>query len=100
MTYSVRSESSGLKVAARLSPPLSTMMRSSAGEVVHERVDGREVHRRIFADRGVRAAAGLDAADALRRQRLAANQEFLVFLGVDVVGDDGDVERVAHALAQ
>ena len=36
----------------------------------------------------MRAAAGLDRADALRRQRLVAHQELGVFPREDVVGDD------------
>ena len=48
----------------------------------------------------MRAAAGLDPDDALRRQRLGARQELRVLLGVDVVGDDGDLVAVAHMLAQ
>ena len=48
----------------------------------------------------MRAAAGLDADDALLGQRPAAHQELGVLLGVDVVGDDGDVVAVAQALAQ
>ena len=50
-----------------------------------------EVHRGVLADRGVRAAAGLDADDALGRQRLGAHQDLRVLLGVDVVGDDRDL---------
>ena len=53
--------------------------------------DGREVDRGILADRGMRAAAGLDTADPLGRQCAAAGQEFGVFAGVDVVGDRGDL---------
>ena len=48
----------------------------------------------------MRAAAGLDADDALGRERAGARQELGVLLGVDVVGDDGDVVVVAHRLAQ
>ena len=48
----------------------------------------------------MRAAAGLDADDALRRQRAGAGQELGILLGVDVVGDDGDVVAVAHVLAE
>ena len=62
--------------------------------------DRGEIDRGVLADRGVRAAAGLDAADALRRQRAAAGEEFGVLAGVDVVGDRDDLEAVAHALAQ
>ena len=48
----------------------------------------------------MRAAAGLDAHDALLRQRLQPRQHHGVLLGVDVVGDDGDRELVAHRLAE
>src|SRR6185437_6614179 len=51
-------------------------------------------------DRGVRAAAGLDAGDAVRRQRSRAHQEFGVPFGVDVVGDRRDVVALAHRLAK
>ncbi len=53
--------------------------------------DRGEVHRGVLADRGMRAAAGLDAGDAIRRQRSRAHQEFRIPFGVDVVGDRGDV---------
>ena len=93
----VMSASSGLKVAARLSPPLSMRMTSSAGKRRRSLGDAREVDAGVLADRGVRAAAGLDAHDPLRRQRAGAGEEFGVFLGVDVVGDRGDVVAVAEA---
>src|SRR5690606_28467152 len=57
------------------------------GEGAVELVHRRQVHRRILADRGVRAAAGLDPQDAIRRQRPRAGQELGVFARVDVVGD-------------
>ena len=62
--------------------------------------DGGEVDRGVLADRGVRAAAGLDAEDAFGRERAGAGQELGVLLGVDVVGDRGDVVVVAEALAE
>ena len=62
--------------------------------------DRLQVDRGVLADRGVRAAAGLDAHDAVLRQRLQARQHHGVFLGVDVVGDDGDRELVAQRLAE
>ena len=70
------------------------------GPLAHDVGHGREVDRGILADRGVRAAAGLDADDALGLERPGAGQELGVFLGVDVVGDDGDVVVAAHLLAQ
>ena len=48
----------------------------------------------------MRAAAGLDADDALFRQRLQAHQHHGVFLGVDIVGDDGDGKLIAQRLAE
>ena len=62
--------------------------------------DRGEIHRGVLADRGVRAAAGLDAGDAIRRQRSRAHQKFGVPFGVDVVGDGGDVVALAHRLAE
>ena len=65
-----------------------------------EIADGSLVHRGVLADRGVRAATGLDAHDALRIQRPRHRQQALVFLRVDVVGDDDEVPALAHRLAQ
>src|SRR6185503_16291852 len=62
--------------------------------------DGLQVDGGVLADGGVRAAAGLDADDALGGERLVAHEEARVFLGVDVVGDGGDVVPVAQGLAQ
>src|SRR5262249_56773388 len=62
--------------------------------------DGCEVDRGVLADRGVRAAAGLDPDDALRVERPRAGQELRVLLGIDVIGDDRDVVAVAHMLAE
>jgi hypothetical protein len=94
----VRSLSSGLKVAARLSPPLSMKTMSASGSAQHA-VDRLQVDRRVLADGGVRAAAGLHAHDALGRPARRHGQQALVFLGVDVVGDD-EVPALAHGLAQ
>ena len=69
-------------------------------EARHHVLHGGEVDGGVLADGGVRAAAGLDAGDALRRQRAGAGQEFRVLARVDVVGDDGDVVRAAEAPAQ
>src|SRR5690606_11092504 len=49
---------------------------------------------------GVRAAARLHAHDAIFRQRLTAREDQRVFLGVDVVGDDGDRIVFAQGFAQ
>src|SRR5216683_3260603 len=59
-----------------------------------------KVDRGVLADRRVRAAAGLDAGDALRRERARAYQELRILFGIDVVGDDGDGVALAHMLAQ
>src|SRR5688572_28087347 len=64
------------------------------GEAARQAVDRLEVDRRVLADRGVRAAAGLDADDALGRERLVAHQELRVLLGIDVVGHHRDVVLV------
>jgi hypothetical protein len=48
----------------------------------------------------VRAAAGLDAGNAVRRQRARAHQELRIPFGVDVVGDRGDVVALPHRLAE
>jgi len=48
----------------------------------------------------MRAAAGLDAHAALGRQGARPDQNARVLLGVDVVGDGGDVERVVETLAE
>ncbi len=96
----VMSASSGLKVAARLSPPLSMKIDLEAGEAARHLVHGGEVDAGILADGRVRAAARLHAHDPLRRQRARAGQEFGVLARVDVVGDGGDVIGVAHRLAE
>ena len=70
------------------------------GELAPHVGDGGEVDRGVLADRGVRAAAGLDTGDALRRKRAGADQVLSVPLGVDVVGDGGDLIAFAQMLAQ
>jgi hypothetical protein len=45
----------------------------------------REIGRRILADRGMRAAAGFDAGDAIRNERAGTHQIFRVPLGVDAL---------------
>ena len=96
----MRSASSGLKVAARLSPPELDENQIEPGKQPAHFGDRGEIDRGVLADRGVRAAAGLDAEDALGRQRAGAGEELGVFPGIDVVGDRGDVVAVAQALAQ
>src|SRR6267142_562775 len=63
-------------------------------------VERGEVHGSVFPDCGMRATASLHAHDALRRQRLGAREDELVFLRVDVVGDHVDVVLVAESLAE
>src|SRR3989344_4028605 len=63
-------------------------------------VDGLEVDGGVFADGGVGAATGLHAHDAVRVQRAGHGQQAMVFLGVDVVGDDDEVVVLAHGLAE
>jgi hypothetical protein len=48
----------------------------------------------------VRAAARLDADDPLWLERTGTGEKLGVFLGVDVVGDGGDVVALAEALAE
>ena len=73
---------------------------SAFGNLLQHAVDRLEVDRGVLADRGVRAAAGLHAHDALGLQRAGHGEQALVFLGVDVVGDDDEVVALAHRLAQ
>ena len=61
--------------------------------------DRGEIDRGVLTDRGVRTAAGFDAADALGRQGTAAGQEFHIFTGIDIVGDRSALEAAAHPLA-
>jgi hypothetical protein len=69
-------------------------------ELFAQRFHRGEVHRGIFADRGMRAAAGFDADDAFRRQRARFGENALIFFGVDVVGDHRQLPGVAHGFAQ
>ena len=62
--------------------------------------DGGEIDRGVLADRRVRTAPGLDAADPLRRQRSTAGQEFGVLAGIDDVRDGGDLVAAPHLFAQ
>ncbi len=94
------SASSGEKVAARLSPPEFDEDDVEIGKARAHLRDRLQIDRGVFADRGVRTAAGLDAEDALLGKRLHAVQDQRVFLRVDVVGDDGDGIALAHRLAE
>src|SRR5262249_25396319 len=88
-------EGGGEIVAARLDQD-----QVERGKFLPHLGDGGEVDRGILADRRVRAAAGLHPGDALGRERARAHQVFGVPLGVDVVGDGGDLVGAAPALAQ
>ena len=83
-----------------MSPPELDQHEIELREFLPHLGDRREVDRGILADRGMRAAAGLDAGDALGRERAGAHQVLGVPLGVDVVGDGGDLETAAQPLAQ
>ena len=91
----LRAERGGQVVAAALDDDEVQL-----GELARQAVDRVEVDRRVLADRRVRAAARLDADDALLGQRPAAHQELGVLLGVDVVRHHGDVVPVAQPLAE
>src|SRR5262249_19735910 len=69
-------------------------------EATVEPRDRLEVDRGVLADRGVRAAAGLHADDALGRERFVPHQELRVLLGVDVVRDDGERVPIAKRPAE
>src|SRR5262249_3787347 len=58
-----------------------------------------EVVADVFADRGVRAPAGLDGADERARKGFIALQEPRVLAGEDVVRDDAEAHAVAKLLA-
>ena len=75
-------------------------IRSRPGKRLRHGADRGEVDRAILADGGVRAAAGLDAHDALVGERARPHQDLGVLLGVDVVGDRAQIEAVAKRLAQ
>jgi hypothetical protein len=65
-----------------------------------EFLEGQEIGGNIFADGSMRAAAGLNGADAFRRQCLVTNQEFTVLASEDVVGDGGNVHAVPQFPAE
>jgi hypothetical protein len=97
MTYSVRSDSSGLNVAARLSPPLHEHDVEIA-EAPRELVDGLEVYRAssriaVCGQPPVSTPMIRSAASASLRTRKGR-----VLFGVDIVGDDADLVGVAQRL--
>ena len=63
-------------------------------------IDRFQIHRGIFPDRGMRAAAGFDTQHAIGRKRTLANKELGVLARVDVVGDHGQVEGRPEGAAQ
>ncbi len=69
-------------------------------ELAVEFFEGEEVGGDVFADGGVRAAAGFDGADAVGFEGFVAHEEFAVFFGEDVVGDGGDLVAVAQLAAE
>ena len=79
-----------------MSPPDSTKMTCRSGCRVLEFLDGGGVHGGVFADGGVRAAAGFDADDPVLGQDAVGGQDLGVLDGVDVVGDGGHGDLAAH----
>jgi hypothetical protein len=69
-------------------------------EVGLEVLDGQEVRRDVVADRGVRAGAGLDAADPFRCKHSRAAEHPRVLVGVDVVGDNREREVRSELAAE
>ena len=87
------STSAGENVAVRLSPPDSTSTTSRGAKPPLEVLDGHQVGGHVVADRRVRARAGLDTDDPLLRQDAGRPEEPGVLVGVDVVGDHGELQR-------
>src|SRR5437588_11615052 len=69
----LRGKSSGEIIAARLDQDQVELGKLRA----HVR-DRGEVHRSVLADRGVRAAAGLDTGDTMRRRRTGAHEKLRI----------------------
>ncbi len=59
-------------------------------------LDGLEVHAGVLADGGVRAAARLDAHNAVGRQDGVGAQKLGVLFGVDIVGHDAQRILARH----
>ena len=91
----VRSASSGLNVAAGFDDD-EIEVRKPGCQIS----DRGEINRCILADRRVRAAARLDADDALRSEGARAREKLRILLRVDVIGDDREGVTVAQRLAQ
>src|SRR5215467_9416594 len=62
--------------------------------------NGSKVHGSILSNCRMRTAACLDAHNTLRRQRLSTCENELVFLRINVVGNDVDVVVLPEPLAQ
>ena len=95
----MKSASSRLYCAARLSPPDSDEEQLGS-HLLHQRLERQEVVAHVLADRGVRAAARLDGADVTRRQGLVADQELGVLAREDVVRDHAQAVPVAQTAAE
>src|SRR5262249_5790171 len=54
----------------------------------------------VFADRGVRTAAGLHTKNAILRQRTAPREEFGIFFGKYIVGHDGEAVSISQLPAE
>ena len=70
------------------------------GQFGFEIRDGLQVHRSVLADRRMRAPAGFDAANTLRRQRPLADQELRIFFRINIVCDDADAIAAGKFTAQ
>ena len=75
-----------------MSPPDLEQDELDAGKFALEFVAGGDIQRRIFADDGVRAGAGLDGRYPRRIDQAGAAQPLGVLLGDEIIGDDGDVD--------
>lgn len=62
--------------------------------------EGEKVCGDVFADGGMRAAAGFDGADTGRFQGVMAHEELTIFAGEDIVGDGSEVEAMTEVSAE
>ncbi len=64
------------------------------GMIGEERIDLRQIYRRILTDASMRARTGLDTCDQIRRDqsRKALTERVGVLLGQDIVGDHAHVK--------
>ena len=65
-----------------------------------ELVQRIEIHRRVFANRGVGTPARLHADDPVGRQRLTADEKLHVLAREDIVGDHAEAIAIPHRLAE